>query len=85
MRPMRLNRMVVLVLTSLILLGVMNAFAATNTVPSTRLDDDSIPITANALKPSDCSSLNLTNIVVGGTAPLRGTIFTNCNSMHAVP
>ena len=67
MRSMRLNRMVVLVLTSLILLGVMNAFAATNTVPSTRLDDDSIPITANALKPSDCSSLNLTNIVVGGT------------------
>lgn len=67
MRPMRLNRLVVLVLTSLILLGVMNAFAATNTIPSTRLDDDSIAITADALKPSDCDSLNLTNIVVGGT------------------
>jgi Ca2+-binding RTX toxin-like protein len=63
----RISKLGFLLLISLIVLGVLNAFAATNTVPSKRLDDDSIPITANALKPSDCSSLNLTNIVVAGS------------------
>ena len=78
MRASRLTRLVPLFLTSLILLGVLNAFAAANTVPSTRLDDNSIAITANALKPSDCASLNLTNIVVAGSGtaandPILGT------------
>jgi len=66
-RAPRLLPMLPLLLTSLIILGVMNAFAATNTVPSSRLDDNSIAITANDLKPSDCSSLNLTNIDTTGS------------------
>ena len=70
MMTARLTKTGVLLLASLIILGVINAFAATNTVPSKRLDDDSLPITANDLKPSDCNSLNLTTIVVAasGTA-----------------
>ena len=66
MRTPRPSSLIPLLLTSLILLGIMNAFAAANTVPSSRLDDDSIPITANDLKPSDCSSLNLTNVATAG-------------------
>ena len=45
--------------------GTLGAFATTNTVPDTRVDDLSQAITANALRPSDCAVLNLTNIVVG--------------------
>jgi Ca2+-binding RTX toxin-like protein len=70
MRVTRVSSFIPLFLAGLIILGVINAFAATNTVPSFRLDDNSLPITANDLKPSDCNSLNLSNIVVGssGTA-----------------
>jgi Ca2+-binding RTX toxin-like protein len=50
----------------LIILGITNTFAATNTIPFTYLDQDSLAITANDLKPSDCDSLNLTTIVVAG-------------------
>ena len=60
----RYGKLWILLLSSLIILGVLNAFAATNTVPSLRLDDDSFSITANALKPPECSSLNLDTIVV---------------------
>jgi Ca2+-binding RTX toxin-like protein len=50
----------------LLLLGsIGSAFAATNSVPSTRMDDDSFPIDANAIKPPECSGLNLTNIAFG--------------------
>ena len=48
----------------LILAGVVGAYAASNTVPFTHLGDDSSSITANDLAPSECSSINLTNIVV---------------------
>jgi Ca2+-binding RTX toxin-like protein len=53
-------------LLAMILLSVVGAVAASNTVPFTRLDQDTFTITANDLKPSECSSLNLTTIVVGG-------------------
>jgi Ca2+-binding RTX toxin-like protein len=66
MRVTRVGSLIPLFLASLIILGVINAFAATNSVPSRRMDDDSIPITANDLKPSDCNSLNLSNVVVAG-------------------
>jgi Ca2+-binding RTX toxin-like protein len=46
------------------LVGVFSAFTASNTVPATRADVDSISITANQLKPWECSGLNLTNIVI---------------------
>ncbi|TFH34426.1 MAG: hypothetical protein E4G99_09525 [Anaerolineales bacterium] len=67
MRHPRTGSLFPLFLLSLIILGVINAFAATNTVPSTYLDQDTISITANDLKPSECNSLNLTNIDVSGS------------------
>lgn len=52
-------------LIALILASVITAVAAANTVPPSRLTDQSRPITANDLKPPECAALNLTNIVVG--------------------
>lgn len=66
MRAPKISSMIPLLLTSLIILSVVYAFAAANSVPSSRMDDDSFSITANDLKPSDCSSLNLTNIATSG-------------------
>jgi Ca2+-binding RTX toxin-like protein len=66
MMATRFSRITLLVLMGLVILGVLNAFAATNTIPAKRLDDDSISISANNLKPPECSSLNLTSIVVAG-------------------
>jgi Ca2+-binding RTX toxin-like protein len=45
-------------------------FTATNTVPSSNVGQQQVPINANALKPAACSALNLTTLVVGpnGTA-----------------
>lgn len=48
----------------IVLLSVVGAFAASNTVPLTYLDDDSSPITANDLAPSECSGINLANVVI---------------------
>jgi Ca2+-binding RTX toxin-like protein len=64
-----LFRLVLIGLGLLLIGSISSAFAATNSVPSTRLDEDSFAIDANALKPSRCASLNLTNIAFGtGTA-----------------
>src|SRR3712207_1828294 len=46
--------------------------AAANTVPTTRLDELSQTINANALKPAQCATLNLTAIV-SGNGNLTGT------------
>ncbi len=43
---------------------MVGGFAAANTVPFTHLDDDSSPITANDLAPSECDGMTLTNIIV---------------------
>ena len=66
MKPSRLFRFAGIFLIALIAVNVASAFAAANSVPASRLDDDSIPITANALKPAECAALNLTNIDVAG-------------------
>jgi Ca2+-binding RTX toxin-like protein len=65
MRASSLRTLIPLLFVGLILLGVINAFAATNTVPSWRMDDNSQSITAEDLKPSDCT-MTLTMIVVAG-------------------
>jgi Ca2+-binding RTX toxin-like protein len=53
------------------LLGVSAAafglFTASNTVPSTSVGRQQVPIDANALKPAACSALNLTRVVAGTT------------------
>lgn len=65
--------LVFLSLVGLIFAGIISAFAAGNTIPPTRLTDQSHAITANALKPTECAALNLANIVV---CPSGGG---NCN------
>ena len=50
---------------TLILLGVVTAVAATNTVPSTRLDLKSASIGINHLKPAACSGIIFTNLITG--------------------
>jgi Ca2+-binding RTX toxin-like protein len=66
MKPSRLLRFAGIFLIGLIAVNAASAFAAANSVPATRLDDDTLPITANDLKPAECAALNLTNIVVAG-------------------
>jgi Ca2+-binding RTX toxin-like protein len=56
-------------LAILIFISVLTAVAAGNTIPSSRLDENTTPMNANAVKPAACSALNLTAIVIctGGT------------------
>jgi Ca2+-binding RTX toxin-like protein len=49
----------------LVALSIFSAFAAANTVAVSSAEDTSFEISANDLKPSECSALNLTNIVTG--------------------
>jgi len=70
-------RLVFFALIGLVLIGVVSAIAATNTVPSSRLTDQSMPITANDLKPAACAALNLTAIFI---CPSFGG---NCNGTDA--
>jgi Ca2+-binding RTX toxin-like protein len=55
----------VLGLIILVLVSSINAIAAANTVPPTNLGDWRTGVNANTLKPPECASLNLTNIVTG--------------------
>jgi Ca2+-binding RTX toxin-like protein len=49
----------------LILTSLISAIAALNSVPASHADVDTILITANDLKPSECSGINLVNIRTG--------------------
>lgn len=53
-------------LLGLILLGIVSAFAAANSVPISRATDQFFAITANALKPPECAGLNLERITIIG-------------------
>lgn len=57
-------RLAMSLLVMLILISTMFAFTATNTVPVTRIGQQIQAVTANALKPAECSALNLTMIVI---------------------
>lgn len=59
-------------LIMLVLISVVTAIAATNTVPPTRLDNETKSITSNDLKPSSCASLDLRNII-SGSGTITGT------------
>jgi Ca2+-binding RTX toxin-like protein len=52
-----------IVLIMLILVSVISATTAANTIPPSRLDQYTNGIDANALKPTQCSALNLIEIV----------------------
>jgi len=56
----------------LLLVSVVTAIAATNTVPPTRLGNQTRSISSNDIKPSSCASLDLRNIVSGSGA-ITGT------------
>jgi Ca2+-binding RTX toxin-like protein len=69
-----LSRLIVFALVVLVLASVLTADAAANTVPQTRLTDQSRAITVNDLKPPECAGINLNNIVVcTGTGICSGT------------
>jgi Ca2+-binding RTX toxin-like protein len=71
------RRWAVLALLTLALLAIHLAVAAPNTVAATAVDDQSLPVSANDLKPPECAALNLINLVAG-----NGTINgTNANDM----
>ena len=53
----------ILGLFSMLLVSIFSAVAASNTVPNTRADNDSVGISADLVKPSECSGITLTNIV----------------------
>ena len=59
-------------LIMMILLGVVTAIAATNTVPSTRLTAYENSIGINNIKPSACATIFLTNRV-SGSGTITGT------------
>lgn len=61
----QLPRFVMIMLITLILLSAVNAVAAGNVVPPTRLDDERIAITIDDFTPAACSSLGLTNVLTG--------------------
>jgi Ca2+-binding RTX toxin-like protein len=63
-------------LLALILISVITAIAAANTVPSTRLDNQAKSVTSNDLKPASCASLDLRNIVSGSGA-ITGTSYSD--------
>jgi Ca2+-binding RTX toxin-like protein len=65
-------RYFVLLLAALIILSSMTAIAATNTIPSTQVEDTSITFQIAHLRPSACAGLSLTNLVTGSGA-LTGT------------
>jgi hypothetical protein len=52
-------------MTFMLLVSISSAIAASITYSPTHADGEVIPITANQLKPSQCSALNLTNIISG--------------------
>jgi Ca2+-binding RTX toxin-like protein len=54
---------IILGLTAVVIVSVFSAVAASNTVPLTRADKDSMGLSANELKPLQCSGITLTNIV----------------------
>jgi Ca2+-binding RTX toxin-like protein len=64
MKPKFSIRYVLIGLFVLILSSAAFAMASANTVSGSRLDSVSSPVSANALKPSQCSALNLTTVIV---------------------
>ena len=65
-----ISRLAIFALFILVLASIFTAAAASNTVPSTRLTDQTKPISANDIKPSQCAAFDLTSIVVCGSSPV---------------
>ena len=65
-------QLVIFGLFALILFSVASAFAAGLTISQTNIDEKSVPVIAEDLKPSACDGLSLTQIISGSGA-LTGT------------
>lgn len=65
-------RLVVLGLLTLIVVSAASAFAAGISMPASNVGLESVPVTAEDLKPAACTGLYVTNIVSGSGA-LTGT------------
>ena len=65
-------RLLFLGLLTLVLASIMSAFAAGMIVPSSNVGQDSVPVTAEEIKPSACEALYLTDII-SGSGTLTGT------------
>ena len=68
----KLSSLALLGLLVLIVMSVVGSLAAGNVVPPSGAGAAAFTINANALKPSDCSALALTNTVVG-SGTINGT------------
>jgi Ca2+-binding RTX toxin-like protein len=58
-------RFLTISLIAFIIITTLTAVAATNTVPSTRIDNQMISYQINHLRPSACAGLTLTTLVTG--------------------
>jgi Ca2+-binding RTX toxin-like protein len=65
-------RLVVVGLAALVLSSIMSAMAASNSVPTSGLDEISRSITVNDLKPAQCDGIHLTNLIAA-TGMISGT------------
>ena len=77
---MTLSRTFFWMLASLVVLvtiSIISAFSAANTVSGSMADSLTSAITANALKPTECSALSLTRVVLIGS----GGIPNNSNEL----
>jgi len=72
MRMPKVTRMLWSLLALLVILSIFSGFAATNSVAESGADEDTFAITVNDLKPPECASLNLENIVTG-SGSFQGT------------
>ena len=72
-----LRRLFFLMLVVLALVSVVSAFAANIVVPTTRLTNQASAVTANTLKPAQCSAIAVTTILY---CPAGGGI---CNGTNA--
>ena len=59
-------------LIGMILISIVSAFAAGISMPYSNVDESSIPVTAQDLKPAACAGLYLTNII-SGSGVITGT------------
>jgi Ca2+-binding RTX toxin-like protein len=73
----RFQRFTMVMLTMLILVSAVSAVTAGNIIPSSRLDEYMSTITANTLKPVECSAITLTDILY---CPIGGG---NCDGTDA--
>lgn len=65
-------KLALLVIAVIVVGSILSAFAAGLNVPATNVGRQSIPVTAEDIKPAACAGLFLTNIV-SGSGTLTGT------------